>query len=111
MRVRPPRSNQIDTLFPYTTLCRATRPGSEDLRGLDAESPGQQMLGWIARLKGTPGHAELDKANRDFVQSARDLVALISGGKSGDAKARIPELDRMLEQLTHCAHAKSDIAA
>lgn len=88
-----------------------TRPGSEDLRWLDAETPGQQMLGWVARLSGTPAHAELDTVSRGFVQSARDLVALISDGKSGDAKARLRELDGMLEQLTHCAHAESDIAA
>lgn len=89
----------------------ATRPGSEDLRWLDAETPGQQMTGWVARLSGAPAHADLDKVTRQFIQSARELVALISGGKSSEATARFSELDSMLEQLTHCAHAESDIAA
>src|SRR3546814_1894536 len=26
---RPPRSTRTDTLFPYTTLCRSTRPGNQ----------------------------------------------------------------------------------
>lgn len=89
----------------------ATRPGCEDLRWLDAEAPGQQMLAWVASLGNASVGSGLDAATRSFVQLCRDLVAQIANGKPGDAKLRLSELDGMLERLTHSGHAESGIAA
>lgn len=79
----------------------ATRPGCEDMRWLDAEAPGQQMLTWVTRLGKASLNDGLDKTTQSFVQLCRDLVALLGNGKSGEAKSRISELDSLLERLSH----------
>src|SRR3546814_16416235 len=40
MRRRPPRSKRTDTLFPYTTLCRARLAEQGDVAGIAAEAGG-----------------------------------------------------------------------
>lgn len=99
----------------YAIELAANRPGSEDLRWLDADAPGEQMLAWVARMKAAPGGGEramaLASAIQGFVQRARDLVALIASGKSAEARNRLGELDTWVEQVSQALHRPSEAAA
>lgn len=87
----------------------ATRPGCEDLRWLDAQAPGQQLLAWITGL----GNADagLATATKDFVQLCRDRVALLGSGQSDEARLRMADLDNALERLIQSAQLAPDIIA
>src|SRR3546814_14509651 len=54
---RPPRSTRTDTLFPYTTLCRAVAALEED------NSEIGQALGQLARIA---GHVSPDAAAEEY---------------------------------------------
>lgn len=87
----------------------ATRPGCEDLRWLDAQAPGQELLAWITGL----GNADagLATATKDFVQLCRDRVALLGCGQSDEARLRMADLDNALERLIHSAQLAPDVVA
>lgn len=81
----------------------ANRPGSEDLRWLDADAPADQIMRLVSSLAAAPGWAERAQAVRPisegFVHLARDLVGLIANGKSNDACKRIGELDSQADRI------------
>jgi len=93
----------------HAIVLAASRPGSEDLRWLDAQAPGQQMLAWLTGLGDTD--ARLTSAAHGFVQLCRDLVALLGSGKVGEATLRIADLDSALQHLIQHTQLASDIAA
>jgi len=99
----------------YAIELAANRPGSEDLRWLDADAPGEQMQALIARMQSTPGAgdraAALGSAVEGFVRRARDLISLIAAGKASEARARLGELDSLLEQVSQALHRRHEAAA
>ncbi|MDX2299756.1 MAG: methyl-accepting chemotaxis protein [Xanthomonadaceae bacterium] len=100
----------------YAIELAANRPGSEDLRWLDADAPGEQMRALLARMSsGTGASADraqaLSSAVDGFIRRARDLVALISAGKSSEARSHLGELDSLVEQVSHALHRQHEAAA
>src|SRR3546814_14693647 len=67
---RPPRSTRTDTLFPYTTLCRAVAALAED------NSEIGQALGQLARIA---GHVSPDAAAEEY----QELFIGVARGELG----------------------------
>src|SRR3546814_1656387 len=94
---RPPRSTLTDTLFPYTTLFRSVRPGSNEhcrARNFDC------ILGWQARVVpprniggGSSNHSKLEEGD-DPMATQMWKTGLNVVGRSEEHTSEIQSLMR-----------------
>lgn len=87
----------------------ALRPGSEDMRWLDPEQPGQRISNWVERVcrQQAGAETELRPAAEAFVDSSRQLAKLLAEGNSSAAQSRLgafnDEFERLLRVATRLA--------